>query len=265
MGWFWQSSTPSSSNPGSTAASSHPPSSQQTPAASPPPPAQTPDQIEVQKFLQSFMEQAEPKAAAPPPPAAAATPPAQQTTSSSSSSLSSWLPWSKPAAPEATSQTESAPPPLPPKGRSPQSRQMSEYNLPTSMSCRDAFDYAWHCHTAGSQWNAVYRYGEMRSCSELWDDFWFCMRSRNYSEEARREAIKEHYRAKEERKYGNGKPSSEDIWESREERLPVGTAFKKEFPPPVEDDTAFRLSEIERRKRIRRELGIETDNEEKKE
>ncbi|KAM7220850.1 Protein of unknown function (DUF3128) domain containing protein [Rhypophila decipiens] len=261
MGWFWQSSTPSP-NPGTTPSPSLP-SQQSTTTPKQPQASQTPDQIEVQKFLQSFMEQAEPKAAPPPPPPpapAAVSPPAQATTTTSS--FSSWLPWSKSTdTPEQPK--EIAPPPLPAKGRSPESRKMSEYSLPTTMSCRDAFDYAWHCHTAGSQINAVYRYGEMRTCSELWDDFWFCMRTKNYSPEGKAEAIKEHYRAKEEKKYGGGKPSSEDIWESREERVDVGTAFKKAFPPPVEDDAAFRKSEAERRRRIRRELGLETEEEKK--
>ncbi|KAM7199618.1 Protein of unknown function (DUF3128) domain containing protein [Rhypophila sp. PSN 637] len=257
MGWFWQSSTPSSPNAGTTP-SPFLPSQQSTTTPKQSQASQTPDQIEVQKFLQSFMEQAEPKAAPPPPPPAAVSPPTQATTSS----FTSWLPWSKSAdTPEQPK--EIAPPPLPAKGRSPESRKMSEYSLPTTMSCRDAFDYAWHCHTAGSQINAVYRYGEMRTCSELWDDFWFCMRTKNYSPEGKAEAIKEHYRAKEERKYGGGKPSSEDIWESREERVDVGTAFKKAFPPPVEDDAAFRKSETERRRMIRRELGLETEEEKK--
>ena len=129
------------------------------------------------------------------------------------------------------------------------------------MSCRDAFDYAWHCHTPGSQWNAVYRYGGVRNCTELWDDFWFCMRTKNYGPEGRAEAIREHYRTKEEQKYGGGKPSSEDVWESREERVPVGSVFKAEFSPPVVDDKQYRINEMERRRRIRRELGLESNEE----
>lgn len=78
----------------------------------------------------------------------------------------------------------------------------------------------------GGQWNAVYRYGEMRSCTEHWDDFWFCMRTKGYSPEMRAKAIKEHYRAKEFFKYKAGKPSSEDVWESRDEKLPEGSTFK---------------------------------------
>ncbi|SPJ93253.1 uncharacterized protein FTOL_13859 [Fusarium torulosum] len=60
---------------------------------------------------------------------------------------------------------------------------------------------------------------------ENWDDFWFCMRTKGYSAEQREKAIKEHYRAKEFVKYGPGKPSSEDVWESRDEKVPEGTTF----------------------------------------
>ena len=77
----------------------------------------------------------------------------------------------------------------------------------------------------GGQWNAVYRYGEMRSCSDHWDDFWFCMRTKNYSGEMREKMIKAHYRNKDYAKYGGGKPSSEDIWESRAEKVQSGTVF----------------------------------------
>jgi hypothetical protein len=134
---------------------------------------------------------------------------------------------------------------------------MSEHVLPTTLSCRDAFDYAWHCHTPGAQWNAVYRYGSVRTCSELWDDFWFCMRTKSYSPEMRAEAIKEHYRAKEETKYGGGKPSSEDVWESREERLPPGKAFSESFDAPIEDDAEFQRVDAERRRKIKEMMAAE--------
>lgn len=132
---------------------------------------------------------------------------------------------------------------------------MSEHLLPTTMSCRDAFDYAWHCHTPGSQVTSVYRYGSVRTCSELWDDFWFCMRTRSYEPTMREAAIREHYRAKEEAKYGGGKPSSEDVWESREERVPPGTAFQAKFDPPIVDDAEFQRRDAERRRRIRKAGG----------
>jgi hypothetical protein len=122
------------------------------------------------------------------------------------------------------------------------------------MSCRDAFDYAWHCHTPGSQVNAVYRYGGLRSCSELWDDFWFCMRTKSFSPEAKAQAIKAHYREKEQLKYGGGKPSSEDIWETRSEPVPPGSAFQVPFTPPTVGDEGLEKLDLERRRKEREEM-----------
>ncbi|KAK3387429.1 hypothetical protein B0H63DRAFT_470000 [Podospora didyma] len=141
---------------------------------------------------------------------------------------------------------------------------MSESLLPETMSCRDAFDYAWHCHTVGSQWNAIYRYGEVRSCSDLWDDFWMCMRTRTFSPEQKAAAIKEHFRAREEAKYGGGKPSSEDVWQSRDKPLPPGTAFSAKFDPPIQSDLEYQKMQVERRRRIRAEMEI-ADNKPTKE
>ncbi|KAK0723241.1 hypothetical protein B0T26DRAFT_256525 [Lasiosphaeria miniovina] len=138
----------------------------------------------------------------------------------------------------------------------PRSLALSEVQLPETMSCRDAFDYAWHCHTVGSQWNAIYRYGTMRNCSDLWDDFWLCMRTRTYGAEQKSAAIKAHYREKEEKKYGGGRPSSEDVWQSRREPAQPGEAFQEKFAPPVHDDVEYQLAQLERRRKIREELGI---------
>ena len=126
------------------------------------------------------------------------------------------------------------------------------------MSCRDAFDYAWHCHTPGAQWNAVYRYGSVRSCSELWDNFWFCMRTKSFAPEQKAAAIRAHYREKEEKKYGGGRPSSEDVWESRKEMVPPGSAFQTKFDPPIESDEEYQRADAERRRKIRREMGIDS-------
>ncbi|OBT51115.1 hypothetical protein VE04_08264 [Pseudogymnoascus sp. 24MN13] len=79
---------------------------------------------------------------------------------------------------------------------------------PTTMSCRDAFDAAFYCQSLGGQFNAVYRYGGMQSCSDHWKSFWFCMRSKSYAGQ-REDMIKEHYRKKA-LKYKVG-PSSEDM------------------------------------------------------
>lgn len=95
------------------------------------------------------------------------------------------------------------------------------------MSCRQAFDQAWACNGLGGQWNAVYRYGSMRSCSEQWDDFWFCMRTKSQTGPVKEELVRARYREKEYRKYGPGKPSSEDVWDSRDRKLEPGEAFSQ--------------------------------------
>lgn len=125
------------------------------------------------------------------------------------------------------------------------------------MSCRQAFDLAFYCQSPGGQFNAVYRHGSMRSCSEHWADFRFCMRVKGYSEETKAAAIREHYRQREARKYGPGQPSSEDVWEGRDEKVAPETAFAERYDVPVVSDAGWQAAEIERRRRIREGLGIE--------
>ncbi|RSM18791.1 hypothetical protein CDV31_002309 [Fusarium ambrosium] len=202
MGWLWSSSnkdkpsTPSEEAP-PTSTPSQPPTSTSTSSTTDP---------EIQKFIDLFESEKNTKP----------SPPSQKDQQQSSSSLPSWLTLKK-----STRATTPTPSDIPPRDA------LSEALLPTDMSCRQAFDQAWACNSMGGQWNAVYRYGEMRSCSEHWDDFWFCMRTKGYSPEMREKAIREHYRAKEFVKYGPGKPSSEDVWESREERVPEGSTFNQ--------------------------------------
>ncbi|KAK3990503.1 hypothetical protein QBC44DRAFT_325231 [Cladorrhinum sp. PSN332] len=242
MGWFWSSSNGASDN------ASHP-----TTPASPPPRPQAPKQPEskpaaagadeeVAKFLSMIQEANSPPKKQPSKP----EPPAPSPEKSSSSNITSWLPANPFSAP-----APEQPPPKPTSTRSPQSLAISESQLPTTMSCQDAFDYAWHCHTPGSQLASVYRHGSVRTCSDLWDDFWFCMRTKSWSPEARAEAIKDHFRTKEQAKYDGGKPSSEDVWESRNSLVEPGTAFKKPFDPPITDDGEFERQEAKRRKWLR--------------
>lgn len=94
-----------------------------------------------------------------------------------------------------------------------------------TMSCRTAFDYAFFCQSFGGQFVNVYRYGELRSCSEHWDNFWMCMKTRAYPEEERKKIIRDHNR-KTAIKYKTG-PSSEDVWDLRTE--PVRDAFGGDF------------------------------------
>ncbi|OQD70047.1 hypothetical protein PENDEC_c027G05803 [Penicillium decumbens] len=106
------------------------------------------------------------------------------------------------------------------------SSSISEESLyADEMSCRTAFDYAFFCQSFGGQFVNVYRYGEMRSCSEHWDNFWLCMRTRSWSDDLRRKAIRAHNQKKA-IKYKTG-PSSEDVWDVRFE--PARDAFKGDF------------------------------------
>jgi len=93
---------------------------------------------------------------------------------------------------------------------------------PTEIYCRSAFDYAFFCQSFGGQFVNVYRYGGFRSCSNHWQDFWLCMRTRNWKEKDRAKAIQDHYKKKA-IKYKTG-PSSEDVWEVRVE--PIKDAFQ---------------------------------------
>lgn len=83
------------------------------------------------------------------------------------------------------------------------------------MSCRAAFDSAFYCSSLGGHLNDIYRYGQLRSCSEHWADFWFCMRTKNNytGPEVKERLIQERY-AEKERKL-KGMPNSEDVWVRR--------------------------------------------------
>jgi hypothetical protein len=111
---------------------------------------------------------------------------------------------------------------------------ISPYNIyPSTLSCRAAFDAAFYCQSLGGQFTNLYRYGNMRDCSQTWKNFWFCMRTnRGYmSEEEREERVKEHYWNKD-RKYREG-PSSEDVWRLRES--PVEGAFEGDWRGVLEE------------------------------
>jgi Protein of unknown function (DUF3128) len=110
-----------------------------------------------------------------------------------------------------------------PKAKTRPPDDISPHSLyPTEISCRSAFDYAFFCQSFGGQFVNVYRYGTFRSCSNHWQDFWLCMRTRQWNKADREKAIADHYRKKV-IKYKQG-PSSEDVWEMRTE--PVKDAFQ---------------------------------------
>lgn len=238
MGWLWSSSS-SSQDKSNT-------STQDKPAAPPPAPSSSTgapnepstDAAELQKFMDLFQAEA-----------ASASKPSEQSSSTSSSSSSSWFSrFSSSNDPSATANIPNAP------RRDP----VSESLLPTDMSCRQAFDLAWSCNGLGGQWNAVYRYGEMRSCSEQWNDFWFCMRLKSYSGPVKEEMVRTHYRNKEHAKYyEQGKPNSEDIWEARKIKVAPDSVFTEGIEPPAVGDEEWREQESARRSKIRSGLGYE--------
>ncbi|CAG8402750.1 unnamed protein product [Penicillium salamii] len=107
----------------------------------------------------------------------------------------------------------------------PQSAIAPESLYQDTMSCRNAFDYAFFCQSFGGQFVNVYRYGELRSCSEHWDNLWLCMKTRTWPEDLRRREIRDHNRKKA-IKYKTG-PSSEDVWDVRLD--PATESFKGDF------------------------------------
>ena len=139
---------------------------------------------------------------------------------------------------------------------------LSESLLPTTMSCRQAFDMAFHCNSLGGQWTSVYRSGSVRSCSEHWSDFWFCMRTRAYPAGQREAAIRDHYRRREWTRYrAPGQPSSTDVWEPRLVRVTEDDAEGRfePFRAPYEglagvSDEEWYVMEIERRRRVQEAL-----------
>lgn len=93
---------------------------------------------------------------------------------------------------------------------------------PTSISCRAAFDAAFYCASLGGQFTSLYRYGQLRQCSQEWSDFWWCMRTNRsfMSDEERAKKVLERGVRREREKYGGkGRGSSEDVWERRGKKV----------------------------------------------
>jgi hypothetical protein len=267
MGWFW-SNTPTVPKPkGEDAAAQFPTAPPQQPPS--PRDAEFADDPELQKFVTMIQEELYGRKA---PPARPPVSSSQQQPETPESPLDPppkpsgitmpWLRWRPSAA-----STDAYPPSSPAAAvgkltsatteSSPDQPMSAIAVYPSKMSCRQAFDLAWGCQSMRGQLNHVYRYGEPRGrCSEHWDDFWFCMRMRSMSGEAKSEAIREHYREKEERKY-LGKPSSEDVWEERREKVTPGTAFNMRLEASGVDDAAQNELDNRHRKRIRQQMGYE--------
>lgn len=87
------------------------------------------------------------------------------------------------------------------------------------------------------------------------------MRQKSYSGETKASSVRQYYRNKEYNKYyAPGKHNSEEVWEARTSRLPVGTAFSQSLEAPKVDDDEWRRQESDRRKGIREGLGYSNDN-----
>ncbi|KAK1774812.1 hypothetical protein QBC45DRAFT_423886 [Copromyces sp. CBS 386.78] len=273
MGWFWSSPSSSAASSGKptetstptvTTQSAAPPAQpQQTP---PPPPTPSPSSsssaadTELQKFLEMLQGDDAAKSSQPsqqPTPSSTSSEPAATASPSVLAKYKAYIPFSSLLIKD--DEPTPSEPEIPKKTRAAASLAMSEHCLPTTLSCRDAFDYAWHCQTPGSQFNAVYRYGTMKNCSDLWDDFWFCMRTKSFSPEMKAEAVKDYYRKKEEAKYGGGQPSSEDVWESRDKRVEWDSEFRQSWEEGTEkvSDEEFKRREMERRRLVREQLGLD--------
>lgn len=99
------------------------------------------------------------------------------------------------------------------------------------MSCRAAFDSAFYCSSLGGHFNDIYRYGQLRSCSDHWNDFWFCMRTKNSrsGQDVKERMVQDRYREKE-TKLKSG-PNSENIWRKRG----PGEEVKGAFMRPAEE------------------------------
>lgn len=103
---------------------------------------------------------------------------------------------------------------------------------PRTMSCRAAFDQAFYCQSVGGKFNDIYRYGQLRQCSEQWSAFWFCMRIRTLPDHQKAPQIRDHYMKRDEERrknFGN----SEDVWEIR--KTAVTRAFERD---PDADEAA---------------------------
>lgn len=91
--------------------------------------------------------------------------------------------------------------------------ETEESLYPSTLSCRAAFDSAYYCQSLGGQFNAVYRFGTLQSCSDHWAQWRFCMRLKTEPEEQKAERVQRWYKERE-AKVRAGR-NSEEIWNIR--------------------------------------------------
>ncbi|PWY78427.1 hypothetical protein BO94DRAFT_537614 [Aspergillus sclerotioniger CBS 115572] len=200
MGWWWNS-TPKESEPQAPSASSLP-ASQPPPGTTPSAPSSPPQPRTLSREEQADAEW-------------------KKLVASLEGDINGTKPQQSSSAGDSPSpdSASSSDPRAPPSSIAPESL------YDDTMSCRSAFDYAFFCQSFGGQFVNVYRYGELRSCSEHWDNFWMCMKTRTLPDQQRRKAIRDHNRKKA-IKYKTG-PSSEDVWDVRTE--PAQNPFSGDF------------------------------------
>jgi hypothetical protein len=225
MGWLW-SSTPSASAPAESNVSSKPIPEQSIPPTSSEPAPVTRDEF-ADKELNAFFAELQADA--------------------------------KPSSTKYNRVSKQAPEVTPSSSSSPDDADLplSEQLLPRTMSCRNAFDSAFYCNSLGGQFNNLYRYGSARSCSENWDDFWFCMKTRTYGAGEKEKAIMARYRDKEQMKYRRQEgeergvqKSSEDVWKSRDVKMEWGTAFNEPYEDFDGNDKEWNEVQRARRQKI---------------
>lgn len=91
-------------------------------------------------------------------------------------------------------------------------------SFPTEMNCSQVFDQLLKCYSIGGQMRNYYRYGEMSYCTDKRNKLKFCLKTKFYQEENRKEAISRWYMERLAHQLKEGK-SSEEIWSSRPEPL----------------------------------------------
>ena len=129
---------------------------------------------------------------------------------------------------DTTNDPSQTPEPLPSASRTNPDGTLSiqpSHLYPRTMSCRQAFDQAFYCQSLGGKFNDIYRFGQLQSCSEQWNAFWFCMRNRTLPMKNKEDVVASWYEERERRRkrdFG----SSEDVWELRE--TAVERAFWKD-------------------------------------
>ncbi|KAG8526162.1 uncharacterized protein KY384_000155 [Bacidia gigantensis] len=105
---------------------------------------------------------------------------------------------------------------------------------PSTISCHQAFELAFHCQSPGGQILNVYRYGTFRWCGDHWNNWWWCIgTNRNFglTKEEREEKIRRRYWEQDQRTRRRPAGCMEDILTQRKYRLTTGVFVDGKRPP----------------------------------